>query len=312
MAPQEKMSINCTNEDFLWTVKKNCLPGTGIRAVIMSLVGYGWLAQSLGLSAFPLPRPARVQPVTRIKRIGETLAVPASIAPGPDDLLAHILFALKHEGVNLAILAQALPKIPSSALEAELNKAPNGIYICKACFLREALTGQPLQQPSPVKGSFVPLFDPERYLTMPGERNSRWRVEFNGIGTLAYCATVERTPEIVALLQHDTLGRTQAFMQSLPSAMMDRAISWAYLHETQDSFAIERESPSDDKAGKFIRLLRQAHERIPLSEKYLVHLQNATISNPLDMAAAFRHEQNHLASGLQGAAGITYVPPTWS
>lgn len=98
-------------------------------------------------------------------------------------------------------------------------------------------------------------------------------------------------------------------MQSLPSAMMDRAISWAYLHETQDSFAFERESPSEDKAGKFIRLLRQAHERIPLSEQYLVHLQNATISNPFGMAAAFRHEQNHLASGLQGAAGVTYVPP---
>lgn len=275
----------------------------------MSAVGYAWLAQSLGLSAFPLRRPARVQPVTRIKRIGDTLAVPAAIAPAAGDVLAHLLFALKHEGVNLVILAQTLPQVQAAALEAELQKAPNGIYIRKACFLREALTGQQLKQPSAVRGTFVPLFDPEQYLTMPGERNSRWRVEFNGIGTLAYCATVERTPEIVALLQHDILGRTQDFMQSLPSAMMDRAISWAYLHETQDSFAIERESPSEDKAGKFIRLLRQAHERIPLSEQYLVHLQNATITNPFDMAAAFRHEQNHLASGLQGAAGVTYVPP---
>lgn len=275
----------------------------------MSSVGYGLLAQSLGLSAFPLRRPAKVQPVTRIKRIGETLAVPASIAPAADDLLGHLLFALKHEGVNLAILAQALPRIPALALEAELSKAPNGIYIRKACFLREALGGEALQQASPVKGSFVPLFDPKQYLTMPGERNSRWRVEFNGIGTLEYCATVERTPEIAALLEHDILGRTRDFMQSLPSAMMDRAISWAYLHETQDSFAIERESPSEDKAGKFIRLLRQAHERLPLSEHYLVQLQNATISNPFDRAAAFRHEQNHLASGLQGAAGVTYVPP---
>ncbi|QXG40579.1 Fic family protein [Pseudomonas viridiflava] len=275
----------------------------------MISAGYAWLQESLGLSAFPLSRPAKVQPVTRIERIGNALAVPPHIAPAPDDLLGHVLFALKHEGINLTILAQALPQVPAQALERELERAPNGIYIRKACFLREAFTGDELYQHSPVRGAFIPLFDPDLYVTMSGERNSRWRVEFNGIGSLAYCATVELTPEIVKLLEHDVLARAQAFIQSLPSGMMDRAINWAYLHETQDSFAIEKESPSEDKARKFIQLLRQAHEGLPLSEDYLVNLQNATISNPFDMAAAFRHEQNHLASGLQGAAGVTYVPP---
>jgi len=275
----------------------------------MNSAGYAWLQESLQLSAFAVRRPARVQPVTRIKQIGQTLAVPPTIAPAADDLLGHVLFALKHEGLDLAILAQALPRIPAAMFETELERAPNGIYIRKACFLREAFSAQELRQHAPVRGAFVPLFDPALYITMPGERNSRWRVEFNGIGSLAYCATVERTPEIVALLAHDILARAQEFIRALPSGMMDRAINWAYLHETQDSFAIEKESPSEDKARKFIQLLKQAHEQIPLSEDYLVHLQNATISNPFDMAAAFRHEQNHLASGLQGAAGVTYVPP---
>lgn len=275
----------------------------------MHSAGYAWLQESLRLSAFPLRRSAKVQPVTRIKVIGETLAVPPNVVPEADDLLGHLLFALKHEGVNLAILAQALRQIPAESLEAELEGAPNGIYIRKACFLREAFTGEELRQHSPVKGAFVPLFDPKQYVTMPGERNSRWRVEFNGLGTIGYCATVERIAEIEALLEHDILARAQDFVKNLPSGMMDRALAWAYLHETQDSFAIEKESPSEDKARKFISLLRQAHERIALSEEYLVHLQNATLSNPYDMAAAFRHEQNHLASGLQGAAGVTYVPP---
>jgi hypothetical protein len=127
------------------------------------------------------------------------------------------------------------------------------------CFLREAFTDEEVRQHSSVKGGFIPLFDPDQYLTMPGERNSRWRVEFNGIGTLDYCATVERTAEIMALLEHDILGRAQAFIKGLPSGMMDRAINWAYLHETQDSFAIEKESPSEDKSRRFIQLLKQAH-----------------------------------------------------
>ena len=91
--------------------------------------------------------------------------------------------------------------------------------------------------------------------------------------------------------------------------MMDRAIQWAYLHETRDSFAIEKEQPSEEKSRRFVQLLRQAHEGRLLTEDYLVELQNSTVSNPFDKAVAFRHEQNHLHNGLRGAAGVSYVPP---
>lgn len=275
----------------------------------MSAVGYSFIQEALGISALPLRQPAIAQPVTRLERIDNTLAVPPTIAPASDDILGHVLFALKHEGINLGILAQALPQIPVQALEKVLRESPNGIYIRKACYLREALTDESVTQHTPVRGVFIPLFDPERYITRAGPRNSRWRVEFNGLGSLAYCATVERTAKLKDLLNHDILGRAKSFIDSLPRVMMDRAINWAYLSETQDSFAIEREAPSMDKAHRFIELLRQAHDHRPLSEEYLVALQNATVSNPLDMAAAYRHEQNHLAGALPGAAGVTYVPP---
>lgn len=275
----------------------------------MNAAGYAFIHQVLGISALPLRQPAIVQPVTRLERIDNTLAVPPAMAPAPDDILGHLLFALKHEGINLGILAQALPQIPAEALEKVLHASPNGIYIRKACYLREALTGEQITQHAPVRGSFVPLFDPERYITRTGARDSRWRVEFNGLGSLAYCATVERTAELEGLLQHDIIERAKTFIDSLPKVMMDRAISWAYLSETQDSFAIEREAPSTDKAHRFIELLRQAHDRRPLSENYLVALQNATVSNKLDMAVAYRHEQNYLAGPLPGAVGVTYVPP---
>lgn len=275
----------------------------------MQAAGYALLNERLALSTVPLRLPAIVQPVTRLERIGQTLAVPPAIAPAPDDLLGNVLFALKHEGINLSILAQSLPRIPVEEFERALQAAPNGIYIRKASFLREAFTGEQLAQHAPVRGPFVHLFDPERYITRPGNRNSKWRVEFNGLGDLTYCATVERTHAITELLEHDILGRAKVFMESLPPGMMDRAINWAYLSETKDSFAIEREAPTEDKSRRFIQLLRQAHERQPLTEEYLVGLQNATVANPYDLAAAFRHEQNHLDGALQGAAGVTYVPP---
>ncbi len=276
----------------------------------MRYAGYALLQDRPGITALPVRRPAIVQPVTRIKEIGLTLAVPSKMAPDPDDLLGNILFALKHEGVNLSILAQALPQILAADLEVALAHSPNGVYIRKACYLWETFTGREIKQHAPVQGRFVQLFDPKHYITRPGNRSSKWRVEFNGLGEPGYCVTVERTAAITDLLNHDILGRAKAFIASLPPLMMDRAINWAYLHETQDSFAIEREAPTQDKSKRFIQLLRQAHDRQLLTEDYLVELQNSTVTNPFDLAATFRHEQNYLGTnGIRGAAGITYVPP---
>lgn len=275
----------------------------------MRAVGYSRLIHHLELTAVPLRYKAVIEPVTRVQLIGHTLAVPAAMAPEPDNLLEHVLFALKHEGINLAVLAQALPFIPAEHFESAFTQAPNGIYVRKACYLWEMFTGKQLDQAARIRVPYAPLFDPQRYITRPGPRNQKWRIEFNGLGDFTYCATVERTPVITGLLEHDILSRAKAFMAELPPVMMDRALNWAYLHETKDSFAIEREAPSESKSRRFIQLLRQAHERQPLTEEYLVALQNATLSNPLDSAAAFRHEQNYLSDSSQGAAGVTYLPP---
>ena len=198
-----------------------------------------------------------IKPVTRISMIGDCLAVPHAVALAVDSVLEHILFALKHEGINLGILAQALEVVSADSLLRELEKAPNGLFIRKVCYLWEGSTRQRLDYNKPINSRVSPLFDPQCYVTGPSTRNSRWRIDFNGLGSLAYCATVERTPEIEALLSFDILDRAKSFMATLPPEMMDRAIQWAYLHETRDSFAIEKEQPSEEKSRRFVQLLRQ-------------------------------------------------------
>ncbi|WP_415766103.1 Fic family protein [Pseudomonas sp. ZB1P45] len=275
----------------------------------MPLVGYAHLHDALKLKVIAPTRVAMVKPVTRISMIRDCLAVPQTVAPATDSTLEHIFFALKHEGINLGILAAALETVVAEHLLQELAKSPNGVFVRKTCFLWEELTNRRLDYETQINSRFAPLFDPERYVTGPAFRNTRWRIEFNGLGSMRYCATVERTPELEALLSLDILGRAKAFMATLPPEMMDRAINWAYLHETRDSFAIEKEEPSEEKSRRFVQLLRQAHEGRELSEDYLVELQNSTVSNPFDKAVLFRHQQNHLQNGLRGAAGVSYVPP---
>ncbi len=275
----------------------------------MSAVGYELLRRKGGLTAFALAQPAQVRPVTKVMPGNGLLAIPAQVAPQSEDPLDHILFALKHEGVNLQILAQVLPAIPAAQMLAALKQTPNGQYIRVAAFLWEHFNGQRLEGRPEITVGYASVFDPARYITGPSRRDARWRVDFNGLGSLAYCATVERTPAIEAAIASDILGRANAFLKSLGPAMLDRALAWAYLHETEDSYAIEQETPSEDKARAFVQLLHQAHEGRRLSEDYLAELQSSTVTNPLDQAVQFRGEQNWLRGPGRGASGVTYVPP---
>ena len=275
----------------------------------MLYVGYEWIRQQLKLQVFPLRRPASVGPVSRLTVEGYALRVPASVAPQDDSLLEHLLFAVKHEGINLQVLAQCLPKLPADEMLAAVMAQPSGRYVRVLGFLWETFSQQLLAEQLPGAGPTVAVFEPKRYICGPDQRCARWRVNFNGLGHVGYCVTVERTPEITELLEQNTLEKANAFACGLSQQTLDRAMSWAYLHETQSSFAIEHEQPLQDKAQAFVQLLRQAHEPRLLDESYLVALQNLCITNPLDKAVFYRHQQNWLQGPLRGAMGVTYVPP---
>ncbi len=202
----------------------------------------------------------------------------------------------------------SLPKIDPTSLLTKARRLPTGTYIRMAYYLWEQFTGKQLTDLPEIAGPTVELFDPRRYVTGPPRRDARWRVAFNGLGTNSYCPTVCRTDRIEAAIRSDILGRTKAFADALGKSMLDRALSWAYLHETEDSFAIERETPSEDKARKFVVLLHQSHDGRVLSENYLVELQNSVLTNPYDMAVGFRTEQNWLRGPVRGGRGDLCAP----
>jgi len=277
----------------------------------MAVVGYERLRQLLSLPVFPVERPAVVRPVTRVEHRHDELAVPAHVAPQGDDPLDHLLFALKHEGTNLQVIAAACARLEPAALVRALRATPTGGYLRKLCCLWERFNQQELQDlPAGVGGVAVPLFDPALYLvSRHAQRDRKWRVDFNGLGNWRFCPSVRRTPALDILLAENIMQRVESFLAGMDAALVERALSWAYLDETRSSYEIEHEAPSEDKARAFVALLRQAHDRRPLSEDYFVELQNAAVSNPLLRAASYRTEQNHLKGPARGAPGVTYVPP---
>jgi Fic family protein len=111
------------------------------------------------------------------------------------------------------------------------------------------------------------------------------------------------------LQEVDIFAQMEAFIAEVGQGMLDRALAWAYLSETESSFEIERETPNAAKAERFVQLLHHAHDGRELSEAYWVELQQSVISNPFDQAVSYRTEQNWLRNSMRGPLGVTYVPP---
>lgn len=275
-------------------------------------IGYGHLASVLRLNVSRWWKPVRIDGrVTSIVDEPDGLRVPSRMLPERDDLLAEVEFALKHQGVDLEML-QAVSRVMSpEPLQAALLRTPNGRYLRVFAALYEYFTGTDLR-PGEINAPYVRVFDEKKYVCGPDRRMAKFRVSFNGIGTLDFCPIVRRTLSLDAVRERDLFGELDRFVASLGGlADLDRALGWAYLDETRGSFAIERETPSADKATRFVQLLHGAHEKRPLSEDYLAELQCSTMTNPLLEELAFRHQQNWLQRGGRlTAAGVTYVPPS--
>ena len=272
-------------------------------------VGYDFLSTSLKTGAFDQKRPALIKPVTKVTEIQGVLAVPSIVAPQSDDPIEHLLFALKHEGINLQASILALKHIEAHRIGQAFQSSPSSGYMRQIAYLWELANRKELEGLGASTGAYVQLFDIDAFVTGPVLRNSRWRVDFNGLGTPTYCPTVRKTAEIKNLLDANILQKAKEFISSLDKQVLDRAVMWAYLSETKGSYAIERESPSASKAEAFASLLARAQQREVLNEEYLVSLQNLAVSNPLDKAVQFRAQQNWLRNGLPGALGVTYFPP---
>ena len=272
-------------------------------------IGYAYLADECVPNAIAPRLSAETAPVKCKIIRDDRLLVPTGSFPVTNNLLDHIVFALAHEGVNMQILAQTLPMIGSEEMLMFVQNKPTSLVCRRMGWLWELFTQNTLDfQTSASK--YEPLFDPARYLTRKnGERSSKWKIIFNGLGTPQWCATVERTDAVNSYIASALLDRVTEWFAGIGRRNAERALGWAYLNETKGSYELENESVSAGKAERFARLLRHAPETRKLTEEYLCELQNEIVSNPFVEAYSYRTEQNWLANGI-GASSVTYVPPS--
>lgn len=272
--------------------------------------GYAYILEKFGLESLTLNAPAETSTgVNKLIRTQDKILIPLRMAPAEENILGHLTFAVKHEGVNLEILAQALPKLSANVLQSAVDAAPGSSVVRKLAWLWEEFSGQKLQYAQP-SGAYCPLLDSRLFFTGPEKRIPRWRITYNGLGPLSYCPIVRRTPALSQEAIQATFDQLRAQISSVSQSLLRRAVDWAYLSETRSSFEIEKEPPSDSKARRFMALLKNVDCYEELNEDKLCDIQNRIVSSPYASAVTYRSEQNWLANaGAAGARRITYLPP---
>lgn len=209
-------------------------------------------------------------------------------APSPD-LVGNLTFALKYEGIDLAVLKRLFATVAPSEIEALVRAKPTGSYSRRTWFLYEWLTGRRLEVADADKGTYVPAVDPEQQWSIRGENSPRHRVRNNLPGTPEFCPLVFRTKALEEFAAMDLVHRAQQVVANVPKDVLARAAAFLLLQDSRASYAIEGERPPQDRIQRWGRVIDEAGRRsIELDE--LLRLQAIVIGDARFVRLGLREE----------------------
>ncbi|MFP4068461.1 MAG: Fic family protein [Spirochaetaceae bacterium] len=204
-------------------------------------------------------------------------------------LSGHLTFAVKHEGLDLAVLKRLFGRTGPRPIVELIRSSPTGGYARRIWFLYEWLLGRRLDLPDAASGSYVPVLDSDLQLAGTEESSPRHRVKNNLPGTPEFCPLVFRSERLEALTARNLARRAQEVTANIPKDVMSRAAAFLLLKDSRASYAIEGERPPRDRAERWGRAIGEAG-RHPLDEEELLRLQRIVIGDARFVKLGFRSD----------------------
>lgn len=240
-------------------------------------VGYAALIGAYGLRV-PLPRTLSAAGERhRIIEEGGWRIYSPRHAPKPT-LESHLTFALKHEGLDLAVLKRLFAATGAAPVENLVRTRPTGAYARRVWFLYEWLTGRRLDLPAADRGAYASVVDPDRQYAARPETSRRHRVKNNLPGTPAFCPLVFRTGTLERFAAMELKARAREVVDAVPTYLLARTAAFLLLKDARSSFAIEGEHPPQDRIQRWGRAVGQAG-RQPIDLEELLRLQRIVIGD---------------------------------
>ena len=131
-------------------------------------------------------------------------------------LRGHLTFALKYEGLDLAVLKRLLRATGPGPIIAWVEDEPTGSYARRIWFLFEWLTGQTLHLPDAEGGRYTTVVDERLQFGTEGVNSSRHRVRNNLPGNSDFCPLVFRTEKLHAFSELDPAAKAREVIEKVP------------------------------------------------------------------------------------------------
>ena len=242
------------------------------------LAGYSALIKRYKLDVIPNWHKSliAISGIHRINTVGEVIEeiYPLKYWPG-DTSGDHLEFALKYDGVNLAILANLFQRIKEEDLIEYILSKNTGKYARRLWFLYEFLTGKRLPLNDLEQGNYIDLLESDKYYTISATHQvRRQRINDNLLGDNHFCPTVRRTNTLREFEKADLSDRCLKVLSDYSPELLRRALGYLYTKETKSSFEIEHIKPTSTRTDRFVALLKSAGKEDFCRKNKLIEIQN--------------------------------------
>ena len=256
-------------------------------------VGYAALIAAHSLRVPPPDEMRAISEKHTMRREGRWHIMTPRYQPA-DTISAHLEFALRHEGVDLAVLNALFQVMPHGVIEEWVRSEPTGQHARRIWFLYEWLTGGRLDLPDAVKAPYVGILDEKRQFAVRGKTVTRYRIRNNLPGTLDFCPLIRRTKHLETLVDQNLAAEARAVVQRTAPDLMARAAAFLLLENSKASYVIEGERPPQDQIQRWGQAIGEAGKQ-PLTRDELQHLQRVVIGD-----ARFTHMGWRTEGGFVG------------
>lgn len=195
-----------------------------------------------------------------------------------DTLQGHLTFALKYEGIDLAVLKALFAAIDPQELVEIVRAEPTGAYSRRIWFLYEWLCETEINLKDTTRGNFVPLINDALQYPGPSRDSKRHRVRNNLPGTREFCPLIRRTEKLDQLI---AMNLSQAAIDHIGKTHTDllrRAAAFLLLKDSKASYTIEGETPPHTRIERWGKIIGEAGQR-DLSVEDLEYLQTIVIAD---------------------------------
>jgi GAF domain-containing protein len=255
---------------------------------VTRLAGCSALVQALGISA-PVRHPCCVSEryVSGSRREEGGWAVLDKRYWQGESFADHLIFALRHENLDLLILKRVFEAVPRAELETLVRAEATSMPVRRAWYLYELLTGRTLDVDDAPRAAIIDLLDPNAYFTGKPRPSRRHRVRDNLLGTARFCPVIRRTKILEDSIALDLAEKARHTVGRTGAHLVARAASFLLLADSRASFEIEGERPPRNRLERWGRAVLQAGKN-PLTLDEILRLQSVLIEDTRFVRAGLR------------------------